>query len=184
MIKVETQKLGRVSQGDVLKNIEHIENVVINDKEVEITKVAFPLVIVLTQDCDLEQDYRFRSNQDGQSTQDKYLLSVLVAPIYNADQVFSGSHLSEIGLTMNPINKSRTPGKNLIQNETPRYHYLQFPDEVEAVPSVIDFKHYFSLNVEYLRAVKETNFLCQLSALYREDVSQRFSAFLSRIGLP
>jgi hypothetical protein len=85
---------------------------------------------------------------------------------------------------MAEIKKGKTPGKTLIQNQIPRYHYLEFPNNVPIVSSVIDFKHYFTVNVEYLKKHKKDNFICQIGPLYREDVSQRFSSYLSRIGLP
>lgn len=77
-----------------------------------------------------------------------------------------------------------TVGKNLTQNKIPRYHYMEFPEGIPIVPSIIDFKHYFSLNVEYLYEIREQNFVCKIAELYREDISQRFASFLSRIGLP
>ena len=55
---------------------------------------------------------------------------------------------------------------------------------INVVPSVIDFKHYFSVNVKYLQKVKRKQFVCMVGDLYREDISQRFASFLSRIGLP
>lgn len=85
---------------------------------------------------------------------------------------------------MQEINATKTPGDNLRKNETQRYHYLEFPAVINIVPSVIDFKHYFSVNVEYLRSLKRTNFICQVSALFREEISHRFASFLARIGLP
>ncbi|MDI9332174.1 MAG: hypothetical protein QM527_12885 [Alphaproteobacteria bacterium] len=184
MVKVEKIPVGRIAQGDIIRDIEHIEYAVIKGGTVELSKINFPLGIVLTQDCDLEQDHSFRSAEEQKSTQDKYLLSVLVAPLYNVEQVYRGEHLQDLGLTMASINKNKTAGQNLRNNETPRFHYLEFPDEVPVAPAVIDFKHYFSCNVEYLKNHKSLNFVCQLSDLYREDVSHRFSSFLSRIGLP
>jgi hypothetical protein len=35
-----------------------------------------------------------------------------------------------------------------------------------------------------LEKIRPKNFVCRLSALFREDLSQRFAAYLSRIGLP
>lgn len=187
----------RISQGDIYQNVEYIENVVEetvkeDNKEVrivEINKIIFPYIIILTQDCDLAQDCKFRLNKKKGG--DKLLLSVLVAPIYIADHVFEGEHLSEIrkGLQMQTIKvrkggKFTTSGTNLVHNETPRYHYLEFPNEMPIVPSVIDFKHYFSLNIEYLYRIRKQNYVCKISELYREDISQRFAGFLSRIGLP
>jgi hypothetical protein len=184
MVKVEKIPVGRIAQGDIIRDIEHIEYAIIKGGTVELSKINFPLGIVLTQDCDLEQDHSFRWAEEQKSTQDKYLLSVLVAPLYNVEQVYRGEHLQDLGLTMAGINKNKTAGQNLRNNETPRFHYLEFPDGVPLAPAVIDFKHYFSCNVEYLRNQKSLNFVCQLSDLYREDVSHRFSSFLSRIGLP
>ncbi|MEN6294209.1 MAG: hypothetical protein ABFD07_19630 [Methanobacterium sp.] len=182
MIKIEVNNQDRVSQGDIYRNVEYIESIDEIEGVIEISKIVFPYVIVLTQDCDLAQDFTFRN--ESKDTQDKLMLSVLVAPLYNVEHVYAGEHLKKIGQKMEPINKKKTPGDNLRKNNNPRYHYLEFPDNVQLVPSVIDFKHYFSVNVKYLYKAKDRNFICKISELYREDISQRFASFLSRIGLP
>lgn len=179
-VKVDKRRRIRISQGDVFRNIECIEYVIEKKGVIEVSKIIFPLVIVLTQDCDLEQDSRNR----GKATQNTKLLSVLVAPLYNAEHVFLGEHLSDLDLKMEPINKNKSPGQGLMQNERPRYHYINFPQNIPLVASVADFKHYFSVHVSYLESVRKNNFVCRLSDLFREDVSQRFSAYLARIGLP
>jgi hypothetical protein len=170
----------RVSQGDVFRDVECIEHVIEKNGIIEVSKVIFPLVIVLTQDCDLEQDSNCRSEEKHSSR----LLSVLVAPLYNAEHVFQGEHLADIGLKVEPINKKKTPGTALMQNERPRYHYIDFPKDIPLVAAVADFKHYFSVHISYLESVRKQNFVCRLSDLFKEDVSQRFSAYLGRIGLP
>ena len=170
MIRVDGGEPKRSSQGDIYKNIEHIEYIVEQDGILEISKIVFPYIIVLTQDCDLAQDYTFRT--ETKKTKDKILISVLVAPIYNAEHVFAGTHLNDpsLDLLMEPINKNKSPGKVLKQNDRPRYHYLEFPTEVSIVPSIIDFKHYFSVNTKYLESIRENQFVCRISDLYREDV--------------
>ena len=86
---------------------------------------------------------------------------------------------------MESIPKNKTPGKYIKQNNNPRYHYLDFPDDISiSNTQIIDFKHYFTVNVDYLIKNKEQDFICRVSELYREEISQRFSNFLSRIGLP
>lgn len=184
MVKVNKSSQPRLAQGDILRSVEHVEYVVVKDGIVELSKIVFPLAIVLTQDCDLAQDHTFRSQDESKPNQDKYLLSVLLAPLYNIEHVYAGEHLKDLGLAMASIKKNSTQGNNLKNNETPRFHYLEFEMDVPVAPSVIDFKHYFSCNVEYLRTHKADNFVCQLADLYRENVSQRYSNFLSRIGLP
>jgi len=179
-VKVDKRRRSRISQGDVFRDVECIEYAVEKRGVIEVSKIIFPLVIVLTQDCDLEQD----SGNRGRATQNTKLLSVLVAPLYNAEHVFLGEHLTNLGLKMEAINKKKTPGQSLMQNERPRYHYIEFPSGVPLVASIADFKHYFSVHVSYLENVRKTNFICRLSDLFREDVSQRFAAYLARIGLP
>jgi hypothetical protein len=182
MIKARTNAEERICQGDVICDVDWIEMVLEQDGILEVTKIRFPFVIILTQDCDLSQDHKFRT--ETKTTQDKWLISVLAAPIYNAEHVFAGEHLSDIGIKSEPVNKKGRPGEILMQNQNPRFHFLEFPIEVPIVPSVIDFKHYFSVPVLYLQPLKKTNFVCTVSELYREDISQRFASFLSRIGLP
>src|SRR5207248_3260196 len=75
-------------------------------------------------------------------------------------------------------------GNFLRNNERPRYHYLEFDDDVRIVPSVIDFKHYFSATVTYLMRLRPTAYVCSVAPLFREDVAQRFAGYLARVGLP
>jgi len=184
MVRIRKQKINRIRQGDIFREVEYIEYVNESKGIIEVSKIIFPYVIVLTQDCDLQQDYTLRWSKRQRQNHDKLLLSTLVAPLYNAEHIYTGEHLSEIGLKMQFISKNKTPGKNLRNNMMPRYHYIEFPDDVPIVPSVIDFKHYFSVNIEYLKKLKKEKFVCNIAPLYREDISQRFAAFLSRIGLP
>jgi hypothetical protein len=184
MLKVRRSRGSRVRQGDVLRDVEYIEYATEKSGVLEVSKIVFPLVLVLSQDCDLEQDYRFRWGKSKGTTHDKWLISVLVAPLYNADHVFQGSQLSELGMTMAAVNRKKSPGRFLMNNETPRFHYLEFPEETGIVPSVIDFKHYFAANVSYLKQLNRKNFVCSISPVFREDVSQRFASFLARVGLP
>lgn len=184
MIKASATRTARLAQGDIIRDVDYLEHVLERNGQIEMAKIVFPLVVVLTQDCDLAQDYKFRWSRRPSTTEDKFLLSVLVAPLYNAEHVYNGEQLSELGMKMNPINRGRSPGTNLRNNETPRYHYLEFSSDIPIVPSVVDFKHYFSANAEYLKKAKARNFVCRLSTLYREDIAQRFASFLARIALP
>ncbi len=65
MIKIIKEDIERVSQGDIIRDVEYIESAKI-DKEgiVEISKIIFPFVVVLTQDCDLEQDFNNRIKEN------------------------------------------------------------------------------------------------------------------------
>jgi hypothetical protein len=183
-VKVKRQSLPRVSQGDIIRDVEYVEYIVEKRGVLEASRIIFPLVIVLTQDCDLEQDYKFRWAKYERKNEDKWLLSTLVAPLYNADHFFEGNHLAEIGMRMLQMKRKSTAADNLRNNQTPRYQYLEFPPPIPIPPSVIDFKHYFSVNVTYLKHVKRKQFVCSVGQLFREDISVRFASFLARIALP
>lgn len=185
IMKLKNEEILRVCQGDILRNVEYIEKAEEIDGIITISKIVFPYIVVLTQDCDLLQDYNNREYSEKHN-QDKFLMSVIVAPVYNIEHVYSGTHLSELGLTMRTINRKSTKTENQIlrQNKNPRYHFLQLQGENQMVDSVIDFKHYFSVNVSTIKEHKRDHYIGMIPQLYRELLSQRFANFLCRIGLP
>ena len=174
----------RICQGDIVRDVEYIEHVTEESGIIEVSQIVFPLVAVLTQDCDLQQDFNCREAEPPPQRQDTRLLSVLVAPLYNVEHFYLGEHLSDLGIKGESISRSKTPAKYLRSNQRPRFHYIGFPYGVPIVPSVVDFKHYFSVDVAYLRRIRESNLVYSLPPLVREDLCQRFSSFLARIGLP
>ena len=69
MIRVNNIRDNRVCQGDILRDVEYFEQVTENGGIIEVSKILFPFVLVLTQDCDLEQDHNFRI--EHKQTRDK-----------------------------------------------------------------------------------------------------------------
>ena len=184
MITTEKQQSERICHGDIYKDIKWIKRIKETDGIIEVSGISFPLVIVLSQDCDLNYDSQFRREAQQTGKHDKFLISVLVGPLYNIEHVQRGEHLSELGLTMAEVVTKGNSGKALKNNKNPRYHYLDFPESDRIQPSVVDFKHYFSVDVHDLEEIRRSNFVCRVGTLFREDLSQRFASFLSRIALP
>ncbi len=185
--KAKISPTGIIQQGDIFKNIEFLEYAVESEETIEISKIVFPYVIVLTQACDLQQDHYARERVENKESenQDKYLISVIVAPLYNFEEFRTGKHLSQLDMTMLDQGKrNKSKCENIIKNETKRYHYLQFDSFIPISESVVDFKHYFTVTVNYLSQEYDTHYVCSIESLYRESISQRFSNFLARIGLP
>ncbi len=179
-----SDNIERIRQGDIFSNVPYFESYDESEGEFELTIYKFPYVVVLTQDCDLEQNKSARLKIEGESDiieNDKHLFSLLVAPLYNSEHLISGEHLKEIGISAQRQN-SKLKGP-IISNQNPRYHYIEFKDDVIIPNSIIDFKHYFSISLEYMEEHLE-NRVCGINPIYRELVSQRFSNYLSRIGLP
>ena len=180
---LKTSPENRISQGDLYRNVRFIDEIREEGGVLEIEGIEFPLVVVLSQDCDLLQHQRWSAGEHANAGNS--LLSALVAPVYNFEHVIRGEHLSELNRTtenMGATSKSKV--KLLRQNQSPRYHYLEFVPEAPIVPSVIDFKHYFSVSLDHLRRTRPSGFVGQVDLLHREAISTRFAAFLARIGLP
>ncbi len=181
----------QIHQGDIYQDIDYIEYADVIDGHVEISKIRFQHVIVLSQECDLTQDYTERSKnpETEKVTYDKLLQSVIVAPMFNYEHFKMGSQFSNFGYDMAASyelykNQSKTPAKTLKENNNPRFHFLEFDGSIAVVPSVVDFKRFFTVDINWLYKMRDTNYVCSLETLYRERFSQRFANFLSRVGLP
>lgn len=182
--KTNTSPSRRVRQGDIFPNAPYYESYVEANGEFALTVFEFPYVVILTQDCDLEQNMNARDKASvgkQQVANDKHLISVIVAPLYNAEHLFSGEHLSEVGVVAQKFNSGLK--KPVLLNQNARYHYIEFDSSVVLPNSVIDFKHYFTVSLNWLEG-NIARRICGVEPIYRELISQRFSNYLSRIGLP
>jgi hypothetical protein len=136
----------------------------------------------MTQDCDLKQDYTNRNDPEKAEKQDQYLQSILICPAYPAETFRAGQHLKSIGLIMEQHNSKMYP---LIKKQRNiRYHY--FPSDLDKgiQELIIDFKHYYSLPRDYFYNYFPKNYVATISPLFRESLSDRFTHYLARIGLP
>ena len=134
--------------------------------------------IILTQDCDLEWDFKTRNEQSGD--ENKLIPSVLICEVTTAQELKSGPSMnSEIW-------------KLVRQNKNERYQFLQsikISEDLqnEGVPELaIDFKRYFTIPTDelYSRFAQNTKRRCYLNAPYSQHLVARFFYFQSRIGLP
>ena len=177
----------RFRQGDLLRDVTIVEwaaevKHASPEERFQIIDRILPYLIVLTQDCDLEQDHKNRADKSS-SNQDKFLQSILVCPAYREADFRAGTHLGDLGLRMQKINSDNF--RRIKSNQNYRYHYLPGNRSLQVPELFIDFKHYFTgprdlIYDEY----REKHYLATLDVLFREDLSQRFAHYLSRIGLP
>lgn len=170
--------LERIGQGDIFQNITIIEDMHLVGSRILYDKITFPFVVCLNQECDLENDY----NNKGIRNKDSALLHLAIAPAFNFEDFLVGKHWGEIFPSCATGKRDDTRGKALRDNEVPRFHYLKFAEQ--GMPElIIDFKHFFTINREVLYSNIDKR-MCSLDDLYREKISQRFSYYISRIGLP
>ncbi|MEP7244114.1 MAG: hypothetical protein ABI885_10535 [Gammaproteobacteria bacterium] len=171
----------RLCQGDVLRDVVLLEAATDSEGELDVFERTLPYVVVLTQDCDLEQDDSARE-ETPKKNDDKHLQSVLLCPAYQSMKVRAGTHLQELGLTMQAFGKELW--RPIAQNSAPRYHMLPEETGVQLPELVLDFKQYFTSPREFFCARYKTHYVTTLGPLFRESLSQRFAQYLSRIGLP
>lgn len=153
----------------------------------------FPYAVILSQACDLEQHFaQARSNEAAARDAsgvvekfDKILETILVCPAFPSEAFLNGTHIEN--RRMNDFDNAqgrKSTLKKLEANDSlNRYHYLS-PFEGIFPALVIDFKRFHTVPVEILIEEYESTYLASLRELFRERLSQRFSNYLSRIGLP
>jgi len=180
------EKEERVCQGDIFRDLVYDYKVYKDETgALASDRITLSYVIVLSQDCDLESDYRNRSKKaEEQDTQDKFLHSILICPAYLAEELKQGVHLKGPGfaLTMEGHNRKRW---DIIQdNKNERYHYLTADLNLQIPNLAIDFKHYLTIPRSQLYDSRRKHYVATINELHREALSQRFAYYVSRIGLP
>lgn len=190
--------------GDIYSDVEFLEWMDESEDRstIKSSTLVFPLAVVMGQECDLAGDSALRakvppSGRERPKKANAFMWTTLMLPLYNASQFFdlSNSCLSGVfedvylGTATEPTNVSlemnHPPSPDLVrENQDERYQFLRFPVSSGIPDCVIDFKHYFALRTSYLISCRTKQCLGTLPTLYRERVLQRFTFYLSRIGLP
>jgi hypothetical protein len=176
--------LNRYRQGDILRDLRIVEWAEIVQDDLVITERQLPYAVILSQECDLEHDYNNHADDTRfKGLKDKCLPTILVCPAYLATQLRTGEHLQNLGLKMQSLSSDQF--KRLKQNNDSRYHYLAEEADLQLPELVVDFKHFFSIprNVIYRDSVS-SGYVCSIDDLFRENLSNRFANYISRIGLP
>jgi len=157
-------------------------NIVFNEQgEAEADHVDHPFAVIVTPDCDLEQDHRARTDPEMKPQQREngllaHVLVVVAADFEASKEKFAGSDVR----------------KRARQNKDERYQFLAPGGPTEDLLSlgfpslILDFKRAFSVPIEqFLRAVQqgETKRRGVLVAPYIEHLGVRFGYFLQRVAL-
>jgi hypothetical protein len=137
-----------------------------------------PYAIVVSQDCDLMQDYS--AKQDNLVAPDKVLPNILFCEATTAKLLRGRAD----------INKDAW--RRAVTNKNERYHVLesvpaQFDTLGVGLPALgVDFKRYFSLprDEAYHRVSTEASRRCRLLNPYLEHLCTRFFYFQYRVALP
>jgi len=137
--------------------------------------------VVMSQDCDLEQDFDARSSVGGAgNTADKLLFSVILCGAYTATSLKAGRHREGAAAF------GSKEWKPIVQNKQPRYQYLGHVPGISE-PLVVDFKDYFFVPGEFIYGEMRHGRATRISNVrepWRDQILQRFGFYLIRVGLP
>lgn len=174
---------GTLRQGEIITNLPQFRlNVdMIGTDSQEADFELHPFAVVLSQDCDLEQDWKARQPpavQDPNAAQ-RLLPSVLLAQVHRAADLRGRAPSSDLW-------------KRIKQNKDERYHFLEAtPAEEDALGEGleelgIDFKRYFTIPTDeiYKRLEGDVQRRCRLISPYLEHLSTRFCYYQFRVALP
>ncbi len=180
-----------LQQGDILRGIkfQYVSTKKTGDADINLA-FPFPYAVVLSQSCDLEQHYQSLKNkeqasEDAVKSDDKILNTILVCPAFPSEAFLEGKHIEGRNMSNfdNPKGREKIRVKLLSNDSLNRFHYLKSIDNV--LPDlVIDFKNFHTVPIDIIKETYEETYLVSLKELYRERLSQRFTNYLSRIGLP
>lgn len=182
----QTHNLDRLVQGDILKDFSH-KHIQADGTVIDIN---FPYVVIMTQDCDLEQGNNIpteynRIFEDSENIIhfNQFLPNILLCPAFLEDEIKQGNHLKYLyNISQDKINSDKI--KSIKQNKNDRYHFVKSDVDFQIPDLIIDFKIYFSSATESVLKYQKTQYMATIAELFREHLLQRFANFLSRIGLP
>ena len=149
----------------------------------EIVEQLHPFVLVVSQDCELDWDFKARNRTkiDGKEVeQHRRIPNILFCEVVTAEQL-RGS---------NAVNSTIWSQIKINRNE--RYHFLEevppaSDRQASGLPELgVDFKRFFTIPTDevYARVAGEAARRCRLISPYLEHFSGRFFFFQSRVALP
>jgi len=166
-------------QGEILSNLTQVRiDLDSLGFEERLDHTLHPYAIVVSQDCDLDWDYKARQNE---AKAHKKIPNILFCEVAAATELHKRVDIDSKIWDRIKINKDER--YHFFQQVTPAQDFLG-----EGLPELgVDFKRYFTIPSDevYLRMARnEAARRCYLMSPYREHFSARFYYFQSRIALP
>lgn len=174
----------RLSQGSLLTDVIYRRTVAIEEDGIKIDETTLPYVFILNQDCELEQDFSEREDSERENN-DKHLTSIVGVPAFLSSDLKEGKHFNGFGLTMRRMGSDEW--RTVKGNQKERYFYIKENEEFDLPSLTLDFKHFYTFKYEELQTFVKDNpssYKYCINYFHREDLSRRFTSFISRIAIP
>lgn len=173
----KTKDKVRFNQGDILKDISFF---ILTGAELNVSEINLEYAVIVSQDCDLEHDYNNRNNADKKD-EDKFLPNILLLPAYLDTKFRAGTHR---GGDIKGMYWNSEKWKTITQNNEARFHFINHDEKFQIPDLILDFKHLYTIDRDTLCSKMTSVYFASICELHRELLSQRYSNFLGRIGLP
>jgi len=190
VIYQSSDKDSPLRQGEILTGViqyKPVVNEIVNEilqgaqesRNLSFTPILHPYTIVVTQDCDLDWDYKARRDSNANST--KLLNSIILCEIETAAAIRSTDGVN------------RKEWELVISHRHERFYFFekilpQCEIEQEGLPELTaDFKKIFSLDSATLYRQIEVGIAKRRTVLtspYLEHFSRRYHNFHNRVALP
>ncbi len=182
---------GPIRQAELLASIAEFQAIPDTDgdpTEVATRKVEHPLAIVLSQDCDLEQDFNVRHPAE-QPQPDRE--TVETSPTALTHILLCDAHEESELKKRLPSTFGSKDFRRIAGNQNERYHRIEGAD-IEGTgttiePLFLDFRRYFSIpcSAAYEQLSPGTaRRTARLPAYYLHDLNHRFYSYLARVAIP
>ncbi len=166
-------------QSEILSSLRQPAPVSISSKnEVTIELVIHPYALLITQDCDLDWDFKARNSL---APEEKQIPDLLFCHLQTA-------------VALKPlVPHGSTFWKRIQKNQEERYQFLQKVQSEEdalgeGIPEMgVDFKKCFTLPTEFVYKEIDDSHVkrrCRFESPYLEHLTVRFHNFCSRVALP
>ena len=179
---------GVVCQGDIFKDV-HFNYIESEDNDgINVIEYVFPYAIIISQGCDVISMSEMECNKEGKAT--KFMPAILMCPIYDEQMAKNTDHLTdafqELGINKLAENLFNSNEKKIVDKDWHyRFHALtiKYNESNVLEKSIVDFKHYFTVPISYLVQHRQDR-LFRLDDLYAEQITLKFSTYLSRVAMP
>jgi hypothetical protein len=180
---------GAFRQGEILSDVVQVhvslDSVNPGAKEVSLQEKIHPQAIILTQDCDLDWDFKAREQgEEGNKLQLKLVPNILLCEMIPADTL--RGQMRDAGAGGSDL------WRRVLGNREERYHWFpqsrpEAGNSSEGLPDVVvDFKRVFSVPTDelYLRLGFGVRRRLVLQGPYLQHFSARFGYYCLRVALP
>lgn len=169
-------------QGEIIENLIELRPFISPGETIDVkqdtplTRIDHKYAIIVSQDCDLEWDYKARQDDPNDA---RLISHVLFCDLFLEDEIHE------------PRGLTHELWKRVRQNQDERYHLFDeapVGETGQTLPKLfVDFLATFSLPTEFVYSLTSSGHVTRIGFLphpYLQDFTHRLYSFLGRVAIP